>query len=153
MYHLRRWYCVQVSPRAACATLVCGACSSPPSIHLSTCVCVVLYSINGPLTCNVITPLTLYLFGLLLCSQFLFVATKHARLPRALPCNILRRTSSCSLSRPLIWQRRAEAADSDFLNVAVVERSPTTHFTRPPPTMITESSLHVCICACGWKGT
>lgn len=41
--------------------------------------------------------------------NFLFVATEHARLPRALPCNILRRTSSCSLSRPLIWERRAEA--------------------------------------------
>lgn len=85
----------------------------PPSIYLST--YVVLYSINGQFTDNVFTPLTYYLFGVhnapsRPCSQFLFVATKHARLPRALPCNILRRTSSsCSLSRPLIWQRRADA--------------------------------------------
>lgn len=45
--------------------LVCGACSSPPttiySIYLST--YVVLYSINGPFTDNVFTPLTYYLFG------------------------------------------------------------------------------------------
>lgn len=70
--------------------------------HSLPIICAVLYSINGPFTGNAVTPLTYYCLGnkktQTIRSHILLVATWHSRLPRALPCNILRRTLKLSCS-------------------------------------------------------
>lgn len=156
MYHLKRWYCVQVSPWAAHAPLVCGTCSSPTStIHPSIYLCVWCYTAlmaHWPATLShrwhptCLAPFcahNFYLWPLNMQDfQELYLVTFSGDCRRVV-CRVL-------------WFDNVGprlTSDPDFLNVTAVERSPTTHFTRPLLTMITKSSLHVCICARGWKRT